>query len=134
MTAPTHRYHGTGLRRADGSTVEPGETLTPTEAELRAFGDSFEELDRMVEAEESDDDSDDDAEAEADGGERPSPANSDAEMTVADAQSILSDAGVDYDDYSALQDLAGEYDDVPGSGISTEELQVRLAKKLTGQA
>lgn len=40
----THRFVGTDLYRPDGH-VEHGELFTPTEAELRSFGDVIEPLD-----------------------------------------------------------------------------------------
>lgn len=120
MTAPTHRVVGGDVRRGN-EYLEPGELCIPTEAELRAFPDRFEELDTRPEGYE---DADSDESDEPDGAE--------SESESIDAPSVLEDAGIDADDYRELQAAAGEYDGVDGN-LPKTELQAELAKKLVGE-
>lgn len=102
MANYTHRYTGTGLTRADGTALEPGDYCAPSDAELRSFGDSFEPL------------SDDEA---ADAPDAPEPSIDD----------VLAEYVDDPTDYGQLQSLASDFEDVPGSGISLPEMRERLA-------
>lgn len=118
MSGPTHRYTGTGLLRADGSVLETDAECTPTDAELSAFGDSFEPL-----PDAGDSGGDDEADNELLG---------EKDMTVSEAKAVLDDAGIAPDDYRALQKLAGDFEGVPGNAPQSE-LQVQLAEKLREQ-
>lgn len=152
---PLYRYTGTGLARPGGY-VETGDIVEPTEAELAAFGDLFERVDpdeAAVRATSRDDASSDDDEADsseaADGDADDAEPEADAQPTEDDADADDSAAGADEaadaeaipnpervladylddpSDYASLRALAAEVEGVPGSGLSTEELQERLAE------
>lgn len=117
----THRYTGTGLSRANGPDLEPGDRCSPTDAELSAFGDVFEPL--------PDDDGSDDGDTDGSGSEAAEPdrSPSDGLPALNEAKAILADAGVDYSDYNELQRLAvDEYTDVAGN-LARPQLQRELA-------
>lgn len=129
MTAPTHRYTGSGLVRADGEQLEPGDTCAPTEAELDAFGDSFTELtatetEAQSESEEPDADADADESAGDDGDESDS-------LTEGEARDLLDNAGFDPDDYTELSSAAADMPDVNGN-LPADELRIALAEALAG--
>lgn len=108
----SHRVVDKRHRAPDGRVLEPGDRYAPTEAELAAFPHRFEPVD----------------DDEPDG---PMAAGDDA-MSPAEAKSVLDDHGVESDNYTTLQRMASEYDDIAGNQ-SKVELQVQLARKLTAE-
>lgn len=114
MTTPTHRVVGGAVDRHD-ETLEPGDECVPSEAELRAFGDRFDVLP---------DDGADDA-------DEPAPTTvQGVEENV--ARTLVENAGYDPDDYSDMQELAAEYDNVPGN-LAKDALLKRLGAVLDAE-
>lgn len=105
-----YRVVGKRHHAPDGSVVEPGERYSPTEAELSTFDHRFEPVD---------DESD-------------SPSAAGDAMSPAEAKAVLADRGVEADNYTTLQRMASEYDDIAGNQ-SKVELQVQLARRLTDE-
>jgi len=118
---PTHRVVGKAHSRR-GETFEPGATLTPTDAELAAFGDRFERVEPEGDTDptasadsESESDTDTDTDVDA-----PSP----DDYSVGDLPSL---------DYTVLQQLASNYPDVSGRA-SADEIRAGLRDKWTDDA
>lgn len=134
MADDTHRYDGTKLYRTnddgDRILVENGQTLTPTDAELKAFGDSFTEIRDPS----RDDATDDESESADETGEAESQAEeegqdqSESETSLTDDQEALTDHLDDPSDYGQVRSLAASTDGVKGNA-SQEEMTAQLAEK-----
>ena len=123
MTENTDTYRNTGpkeITRANDEDVAVGQQFTPSDAEIRAFGDRLE----LVEEAADEATSDDTAEEEA--------TEADASGEV-DPDEVLAEYVEDPTDYSQLSDLAEEVDGVPAAGLSTEDLRQRLAEELADE-
>jgi len=133
-----HEYTGSGLVRADGTVVQSGDVIEPTDAELESFGDTLRPVHGSAEsggesAENAPEDSNgetSDGDGRATDGSHSGESDDDSHLSPAEARELLSAVMDDPDDYRELQSLAADYPDVPGSGISAAELQTLLAEKI----
>lgn len=113
---PTHRYVGPKpLRRAAGPDYHPGDRCSPSDAEVSAFSDSFEEIEVVSEA---------DVEAEVE--------EEAAGLVDEIEREVLEENGIDPDDYSAMRSEASEFDDVNGRAPK-DELRSALADALAAE-
>lgn len=124
MSNPLHRFVGTVLSRSDGEHFTAGDTLHPTDAELRAFGDLLEpvpdaESDAQSDTtpiETQDTDGTEDAESGGESGEDGALPFDPTTMTVTEVRTAMSERGNSLDDETLVALVAREKE---GGGRST---------------
>lgn len=125
-----HRRSNDGPGGAD--VYEPGDTLTPTDAELDAFGARFEALDSEGDeaAEDAPSDADDDETTEdtTDDSEDATDATGDETASPDSPPDPLTVEWVEDADYDELRGVASRYDDVNGNW-GTDRLRAELREQ-----